>query len=167
MAPEDLPYFLGLMDHLAAEGIACPTPIHGRDGEALRWLCGRPAAIISFLEGLWPRRIEPPHCALLGEAMAKMHLAGNSVVMKRKNSLSVAGWHSLFESCRKRAHEIQDGLEGIMEDELARLEESWPADLPTGSIHADLVPDNVFFLDDGRSGVIDFYFACNDFLAYD
>ena len=164
---KDLPFFLGLMDHLAAEGIACPTPIHGRDGEALRELCGRPAAIISFLEGLWPRRIETLHCALLGEAMAKMHLAGNSFAMKRENSLSVAGWHSLFEPCRRRAHEIQDGLEGIMEEELARLEESWPADLPTGIIHADLFPDNVFFLDDGLSGLIDFYFACNDFLAYD
>ena len=167
VAPEDLPYFLGLMDHLAAEGITCPTPIHGRDGEALRGLCGRPAAIISFLEGLWSRRIETLHCALLGEAMAKMHLAGNSFAMKRENSLSVAGWHSLFESCRKRAHEIQDGLEGIMEEELARLEESWPVDLPTGIIHADLFPDNVFFLDDGLSGLIDFYFACNDFLVYD
>ena len=167
VAPEDLPYFLGLMDHLAAEGITCPTPIHGRDGEALRGLCGRPAAIISFLKGLWPYRIETLHCALLGEAMAKMHLAGNSFAMKRENSLSVVGWHSLFESCRKRAHEIQDGLEGIMEEELARLEESWPADLPTGIIHADLFPDNVFFLNDGLSGLIDFYFACNDFLAYD
>lgn len=167
VAPEDLPYFLGLMEHLAGEGIACPTPIHGRDGEALRELCGRPAAIIGFLEGLWPRRIEPHHCALLGEAMAKMHLAGGGFAMRRGNGLSVADWRALFESCRARAHEIQGGLEGIMEDELARLEESWPVDLPAGIIHADLFPDNVFFLGGTLSGLIDFYFACNDFLAYD
>ncbi len=167
VAPKDLPYFLGLMDHLAAEGLVCPTPIHGSDGEALRELCGRPAAIISFLEGMWPRRVEPPHCALLGEAMANMHLAGNSFAMKRENNLSVAGWRPLFEACRKRAHEIEDGLEEIIEEELARLEESWPAGLPAGIIHADLFPDNVFFLDNKLSGLIDFYFACNDFLAYD
>jgi homoserine kinase type II len=165
--PEDLPYFLGLMDHLAGKGIACPTPIHCRDGKALRKLCGRPSAIMSFLKGMWPRRIEPYHCAMLGEAMAKMHLAGNSFVMKRENNLSVAGWRSLFESCRTRAHDIQDDLEEIMEDELAQLEESWPTDLPVGIIHADLFPDNVFFLGETLSGIIDFYFACNDFLAYD
>jgi len=167
VASEDLPYFLGLMDHLAGKGIACPTPIHGRDGKALRELCGRPAAVIGFLKGLWPRRIEPHHCALLGEAMAKMHLAGGSFAMTRENDLSVAGWRPLFEACCKRTHEIEEGLEGIMEDELARLEKSWPVDLPTGVIHADLFPDNVFFLGERLSGLIDFYFACNDFLAYD
>ena len=167
VAPKDLPYFLGLMDHLAGEGLACPTPIHGHGGEALRELCGRPAAIISFLEGMWPRRIEPHHCALLGEAMAKMHLAGNSFTMTRGNDLSVAGWRPLFNSCRAHTHEIQDGLEKLIEGELARLEKSWPVDLPRGIIHADLFPDNVFFLDNRLSGLIDFYFACNDFLAYD
>jgi homoserine kinase type II len=167
VARGDLPFFLGLMDHLAAKGIACPTPIHGKDGKALRELCGRPAAIISFLKGMWPRRIAPRHCALLGEAMARFHLAGLSFGMARPNALGLEGWRPLFESCRARAHEVRPGLAAELAAELDHLEANWPRDLPTGVIHADLFPDNVFFLGDALSGIIDFYFACTDQLAYD
>ena len=167
VAPQDLPFFLGLMEHLAAAGITCPTPIHGRDGRALRRLCGRPAAVISFLDGLWPRRVLPEHCRLLGEAMARMHLAGNGFELRRENALSVAGWRKLFEASAPRAHEVQEGLAAALERELLHLEANWPAALPEGIIHADLFPDNVFFLGGRLSGIIDFYFACNDFFAYD
>lgn len=165
--PEDLPYFIGYMEHLAAQGIACPTPLHARDGNALRELCGRPAAIVTFLRGMWPRRILPGHCAQLGNAMARMHLAGAGFSMQRANSLSVGAWRGLFESCAARAHEVRDGLDSLLETEIGFLEANWPAGLPSGVCHADLFPDNVFFLDDKLSGVIDFYFACNDFYAYD
>lgn len=163
----DLPYFLGFMEHLAAQGIACPTPLHGRDGAALRALCGRPAAIISFLEGMWPRRIQPNHCAELGTALARLHLAGASFDMHRANDLSVADWRPLYEACADRAHEVSDTLPGIVAPEIDYLETHWPTDLPSGVCHADLFPDNVFFLGDRLSGMIDFYFACNDFFAYD
>ena len=165
--PADLPFFLGLMDHLAAQDIACPTPIHARDGEALRTLAGRPAAIISFLQGVSPRRVDIRHCAPLGRALAEMHLAADGFAMARPNALSLAGWRPLFDRCGPRAHEVQNGLAGEIELELEILEANWPSGLPTGVIHADLFPDNVFFLGDRVSGVIDFYFACNDFLAYD
>ncbi|MXW91477.1 MAG: homoserine kinase [Rhodospirillaceae bacterium] len=165
--PADLPFFLGLMDHLAARDIACPTPIHARDGEALRTLAGRPAAIISFLQGVSPRRVDIRHCAPLGGALAGMHLAADGFAMARPNALSLAGWRPLFDRCGPRAHEVQNGLAGEIEQELEFLEENWPADLPTGVIHADLFPDNVFFLGDRVSGLIDFYFACNDYFAYD
>jgi homoserine kinase type II len=165
--PEDLPYFLGLMDHLAGRGIRCPTPLRGRDGEALRQLCGRPAVIVSFLDGLWPRRILPSHCQKLGQAMAEMHLAGADFPLSRQNDLSVAGWRALFDACAPRAHEVRDGLAEEISEELAALERAWPRDLPAGVIHADLFPDNVFFLGEELSGLIDFYFACNDFFAYD
>ncbi|MCY4394048.1 MAG: homoserine kinase [Rhodospirillaceae bacterium] len=165
--PADLPFFLGLMDHLAARDIVCPTPIHARDGEALRTLAGRPAAIISFLQGVSPRRVDIRHCAPLGRALAQMHLAADGFGTVRPNALSLAGWRPLFDRCGPRAHEVQNGLAGAIEQELEFLEENWPDDLPTGVIHADLFPDNVFFLDDRVSGVIDFYFACNDFFAYD
>jgi homoserine kinase type II len=165
--PEDLPFFLGLMDHLAARGIDCATPVHGRDGEALRSLCGRPAAIVKFLDGLWPRRILPEHCRELGRAMAEMHLAGADFPLSRANDLSVSGWRPLFEACRARAHEVREGLTEALEAELATLESDWPETLPQGVIHADLFPDNVFFLGERLSGLIDFYFACNDFFAYD
>ena len=164
---EDLPYFLGLMEHLSSQGIDCPVPIQGRDGVALRALCGRQAAVVSFLEGLWPRRIQPFHCAALGAALARMHIAGSSFPMTRPNDLSVTGWRPLFEACAARAHEVRPGLAVAVEVELGHLESAWPSDLPAGVIHADLFPDNVFFLDDRLSGVIDFYFACNDFFAYD
>ncbi len=167
VARQDLPFFLALMDHLAGAGLACPTPVHGRDGIALRELCGRPAAIVSFLQGMWPRRIAPRHAALLGDALARLHLAGLSFAMRRANALGLAGWRPLFQACEKRAHEVRQGLAQELARELDHLEGHWPAALPAGVIHADLFPDNVFFLGDELSGIIDFYFACTDFLAYD
>ena len=165
--PADLPFFVDLMEHLARSGIACPTPIHGRDGQTLRRLCGRPAAIVSFLRGLWPRRIEAVHCSQLGEGLARLHVAGLSFGQRRANNLSVEGWRPLFDASRERAAEVRAGLADELADELAFLETSWPADLPEGIIHADLFPDNAFFLDGALSGIIDFYFACTDYLAYD
>jgi len=167
VAPRDLPFFIALMEHLARHGVACPTPVPGRDGIALRELCGRPAAIVTFLAGMWPRRIMPFHCAALGRALAQLHRAGASFRMTRANDLAVAGWRNLFESCRTRAAQAQPGLAEELAAELVLLETVWPRDLPMGVIHADLFPDNVFFRDHELSGLIDFYFACTDFLAYD
>jgi homoserine kinase type II len=167
VAPRDLPFFIGLMEHLASAGIACPTPVHGRDGIALRVLCGRPAAIVTFLDGMWPRRIKPFHCAALGGAMAALHRASTSFAMSRPNTLSLAGWRELFEACRGRADEVSPGLAAELAGEIDGLEAAWPRDLPSGVIHADLFPDNVFFRGEAVSGIIDFYFACTDFFAYD
>ncbi|MBX9633351.1 MAG: homoserine kinase [Magnetospirillum sp.] len=171
--PEDLPFFLGLMEHLAARGLACPTPLHGRDGQSLRELCGRPAAIVTFLTGMSARRLTLAHCAALGEAMAELHLKGADFPQSRNNDLSVAGWRPLFEAAKARADEVKPGLAEFIEAELAALEQEWPQALPMGVIHADLFPDNVFFRADKAthaenvSGLIDFYFACTDALAYD
>jgi len=167
VAPKDLPFFLGLMEHLARRGLACPTPIHGRDGEVLRTLCGRPAAITSFLSGVWPLRPAPAHCAPLGEALAEMHVAGLDYPIRRENALSVAGWRALFGETEARADEVAPGLAAELRQELDEIAARWPSDLPQGVIHADLFPDNVFFEDGKLTGLIDFYFACNDFLAYD
>ena len=164
---EDLPFFLGLMDHLVSHGFPCATPIRGRDGEPLREVAGKPAAIASFLDGVSLRHPAPEHCGLLGDAMARLHLAAADFEMERANELSLAGWRPLFESCETRADEIEAGLESSIAAELDYLEQAWPEALPEGVIHADLFPDNVFFLGQELSGVIDFYFACNDFLAYD
>ena len=165
--PADLPFFLDLMDHLSLVGVQCPVPVHDRNGQALKELCGRPAAMITFLEGMWPRRITPHHCAELGRAMAGLHIAGKSFAGARRNTLSVTDWRPLFESVGDAANDVQDGLAAEISAELDRLEASWPSDLPAGVIHADLFPDNVFFLNDACSGLIDFYFACSDYLAYD
>jgi homoserine kinase type II len=163
----DLPFFLSLMDHLASRGFSCPTPVHGHDGKALRSLAGRPAAIATFLPGVSPRAIAVRHCAEVGAAVAKLHLASTDFKAQRANDLSVDGWRALANACSARADTVRPGLAMMIRDELEWLSEHWPDGLPAGVIHADLFPDNVFFLDRQVSGVIDFYFACTDFLAYD
>jgi homoserine kinase type II len=167
VAPFDLPFFLGLMEHLATAGLNCPTPVHDAEGRVLRTLAGRPAALVTFLKGVWIRRPQPRHCLAVGEALAGLHLAGRSFAGRRVNALGLAGWRPLFERFKPRADEVAPGLATTVEQELDHLEARWPAGLDEGVIHADLFPDNVFFLGDRLSGLIDFYFACNDSLAYD
>jgi homoserine kinase type II len=164
---DDLPFFLGLMAHLAARGLPCPLPVHDRGGALLQELAGRPAAIVSFLDGYSVRRPRVPHCDAVGRALADMHLAGEGFALRRENALSLAGWRQLADATVGRADEVTPGLAREIAGELAFLEENWPADLPAGVIHADLFPDNVFFRGEAMSGLIDFYFACNDLFAYD
>lgn len=165
--PDDLPFFLGLMQHLADRGISCPLPVRRKDGTTIGALAGRPAALVTFLEGMWMRRPTVEHCREVGAALAAMHLAGSDFSLQRANALSVSGWRPLWERAKPRAGEVASGLVEETEADLAFLEANWPADLPVGVIHADLFPDNVFFLGSRLSGLIDFYFACTDLLAYD
>jgi homoserine kinase type II len=164
--PADLPFFLDLMDHLAARGVPCPTPIRARDGAALQRLCNRPAAIVSYLAGASVRRVEAAHCAALGQALARLHVAGADFRRVRPNTLSVTSWRGLFEAC-PGADQLLAGLGREIETELDALERAWPDNLPYGVIHADLFPDNVFFARHALTGIIDFYFACVDIVAYD
>ncbi len=165
--PADLPWFLGLMQHLAAHGITCPLPVAGRDGDTLRMLCGRFAAITTFLPGVWPRRVQQVHCAPLGQALARLHLAGAIYAPARANALGPRAWPPLLDQCRASADTVQDGLAAELDRALGLILAAWPHDLPVGHIHADLFPDNVFFLGGALSGLIDFYFACTDIFAYD
>ncbi|KPF46795.1 homoserine kinase [Rhizobium sp. G187] len=163
----DLPFFLGLMHHLSERGLTCPLPLPRHDGQLLGELSGRPAALISFLEGMWLRKPEAQHCREVGAALAKMHIAGEGFTLTRPNALSLEGWQTLWAKSEARADEVEEGLEAEIGAELDFLATHWPKDLPSGVIHADLFPDNVFFLGDRLSGLIDFYFACNDLLVYD
>jgi homoserine kinase type II len=165
--PLDLPFFLALMDHLAARGIACPLPVHDRSGDSLQTLCGKPAAIVSFLDGRSPKRIDAARCRALGGTLAALHEAVGDFRGHRANALSVASWRPLFDACRASPAPLTEGLDDLVAPVLDELEAAWPGDLPEGVIHADLFPDNVFFADDTVTGVIDFYFACNDLFAYD
>jgi homoserine kinase type II len=167
VAEGDLPFFLGLMEHLAARGLTCPQPVKNKEGGFLGVVAGRPAAIVTFLEGLWIRKPNAGHCAAVGEALARLHIAGSDFSIKRPNALSVESWRPLFEHAGARGDSVRPGLCDEIVRELDVLEKSWPRDLPQGVIHADLFPDNVFFLGDKLSGLIDFYFACNDTFAYD
>ena len=164
---DDLPFFLGLMQHLALKGISCPLPVQRSDGELIGALACRPAAIITFLEGVWPRRPNAAQCREVGKALAGLHRAGADFALTRPNALALPGWRKLWEGARDRADEVDAGLKADIDADFALFERDWPRDLPAGVIHADLFPDNVFFLGNELSGLIDFYFACNDFLAYD
>jgi homoserine kinase type II len=165
--PADLPWFLGLMEHLAAQGVDCPQPVQAQDGSALRMLAGRHAAITTFLPGGWPRRPQLAHCAPLGVALARLHAAGESYAPRRVNTLGPSAWRPLLERSLSRADEVAPDLGAELSLVLDRLLRHWPHGLPEGQIHADLFPDNVFFLGHRISGLIDFYFAATDLLAYD
>jgi homoserine kinase type II len=163
----DLPFFLGLMQHLAGRGLNCPLPVSNRSGEALGRVAGRPAAIITFLDGIAIRRPTAQHCGALGRALAQLHLAGEGFAMARPNALSLDGWPPLFAQAEAQADTVAIGLADRTRRELDYLAGAWPAGLPTGVIHADLFTDNVFFIGPQVSGLIDFYFACTDAYAYD
>jgi homoserine kinase type II len=165
--PKDLPFFIGLMEHCAARGLNCPQPVKNRSGNSLGKLAGRPAAIITFLEGISVRRPNNAHCTALGGALAAFHQAGEGFSIRRPNALGPEGWRKLAAQCAARADEVAPGLSALIAEEVAFLSAQWPKNLPAGVIHADLFPDNVFFLGDKLSGLIDFYFACNDLYAYD
>ena len=163
----DLPFFLALMEHLAARGLNCPTPVRDAASRNLGELAGRPAALVTFLDGLSIRRPGADHCRAVGEALAQMHLATQDFAMTRRNGLGLSDWRPLYNRFAARSDEIRRGLGATIEAELAHLDAHWPRELPQGVIHADLFPDNVFFLQHRLSGLIDFYFACTDALAYD
>jgi len=165
--PDDLPFFLGLMQHLAGRGLICPQPVKDSRGEMLGQLAGRPAAIVTFLDGLSVRRPTATHCHELGRGLALLHEAGADFAMERVNALSVPGWRPLVEQAGSAADKVSAGLAGRIAAELALHETSWPEGLPRGVIHADLFPNNVFFIQNKLSGLIDFYFACTDAFAYD
>jgi len=163
----DLPFYLGLMEHLAHGGIPCPTPVHMRNGAVTSVLNGRQAAILTFLDGVSLRRPTAEHCQRTGVSLAELHEAGAGFEGSRANALGPHGWRKLADDCEDKADTVADGLRALIEDELRSLATAWPWHLPKGIIHADLFPDNVLFVNDRVSGLIDFYFACNDALAYD
>ncbi|GAN95951.1 homoserine kinase [Komagataeibacter europaeus NBRC 3261] len=170
--PDELPWFLGLMQYLAQHGLSCPLPVADRQGRTLRTLSGRPAAITTFLPGGWSRQVDVDMCAQVGGALARLHLLGEGYVAERPNSMGPQAWTDLLGACRARGDEVRPGLIRAIADTLARVLPAWPGtggnpSLPRGQIHADLFPDNVFFRDGKLSGIIDFYFACTDWYAYD
>lgn len=163
-----LPFYLGFMQALAAAGIPTAAVEKTVTGDTTRVLAGKTAIITRFLAGNWPRRPTAAETAKLGALLARMHLAGQALKAARTNAMSLPAWQSLIQACGDRADELQVGLAGELQTALATAKRDMPRDLPQGVIHADLFPDNVFFGDDGEiSGVIDFYFACRDTLAYD
>jgi len=164
---EDLPYFLSMMEHVAQKGLPAPLPIKDKNGQTLQTLAGRNACMISFLKGVSIDHPNESHLAELGETLAKMHSALTDFPLTRKNELSLHGWGSLMGKIKERVDDVIPGVRVLIETELNFLQNHWPNGLPSGTIHADLFPDNVLFTGEKITGLIDFYFGCTDFLAYD
>lgn len=160
----DLPFFLGLMEHLATRGFPGAMPAHTRDGHSLTTLNGKPAALVRRLTGqnvLFP---DIEQCRQVGRVLADLHILGQSYPLRCENSRGAA-WRE--QTGRLLVDKVDTDARALIEDELAaQAGLDWAA-LPQGIIHADLFRDNVLFVDERLTGVIDFYYACNDALAYD
>ena len=166
--PEELPFYLSFMQHLQNAGIACPHAATDRDGNRVFKISGKPAIITTFLDGAWPKDgITAAHCAAVGNTLARMHNAAAAFPVKRRNTMALPAWRSLIHACEAQADTLEENLFAALDAETDFLEKNWPRTLPRGAVHADLFPDNVFFIDTDITGVIDFYFACTDLFAYD
>ena len=167
--PEDLPWFVALTEHLAGQSFPCASPIAARDGKALRQLEGKPALIVEFLTGISPRKPNLNQCRAFGVALAQMHGALVGFTTKRENDLGPDGWAKLWAGRAEDADKLDPGLSTLIDQDMSLIASLWPRaeSLPNGAIHADLFPDNTFFIGDDFTGAFDFYFACTDFLAYD
>jgi homoserine kinase type II len=167
VARADLPFFMSVMERLADKGLPAPRPIRTKAGAVLAETRGKACAIITFLTGLSPRRPTAAQCRAVGEALARMHRALDGFSGSRANALGPNSWEALVAPRTALAETLRPNLAATAADDLSVLMRAWPADLPRGVIHADLFPDNVLFVGEAVSGLIDFYFACVDFLAYD
>lgn len=167
VAETDLPFFMAVMERLAAQGFPAPRPVAAKSGALIERVAGKPIVVATFLDGMWPRSWGVAHCTALGDALARMHVALEGFAMERANALSVDGWEALISRRLAQAETLCPGLAATIERDMAEVRAAWPLHLPRGAIHADLFPDNVFFESERLTGVIDFYFACTDFLAYD
>lgn len=165
--PADLPFYLNLMDHLRSRGVQAPWPITDHQGTSLKTLCDRPATIVSFLDGVSEKHANPVRARGAGALLARMHVAADGFSMRKPNNFGPECWINMVEDLGPRLNDIEDGLYSELSSLAEQLKQDWPTDLPKGAIHADYFPDNVMFAGDKPSGVIDFYFGCTDFFAYD
>ncbi len=164
---EDLPFFSDLMSSLNKANFKCPAPISNNNNETISNFEGKKLMIVSFLEGQAKENLSPDNCKSIGLEVAKMHKLTKSLKLNRQNDLSINSWRSLFNSVKDRCENIHKDLPRLIEENLNDVEKNWPKNLPKGIIHADLFHDNIFFIKDKFSGVIDFYFSCEDFFAFE
>ncbi|WP_373491499.1 homoserine kinase [Parasphingorhabdus sp.] len=166
--PADLPFFIALLDHLAAHGCLVPPMIADREGQKIQKLCGRSACLIMFLPGVSVSHPTEAQARSTGQALGDMHEALANFDRERRNILDHDGWRALADQCgTAELGKIAPGLAQVIAGELDHLDEHWPHELPRSAIHADLFPDNVLMLGDQVTGLIDFYFSCTDIRAYD
>ena len=162
---KDLPFFMSLMKNLHDKNFPSPKPIININGNYISEISNKKAAVVSFLDGSSKKNLNPKNCYEVGVNTAKLHLITKNLVAKRKNKLSVLSWRKIYNKVKKDCSKIHPNLIEIIEKNLEEIEHKWPKNIPSGIIHADLFPDNIFFKNDKLTGIIDFYFACNDFYA--
>ena len=162
---EDLPFFSDLMSNLNKSNFKCPAPIINKQNKTITDFEGKKLMIVSFLEGKAKKNLSPTNCKSIGIEVARMHEITKNFKIQRHNDLSVKSWRGLFDSVKDKCSNIHKDLPRLIEENLKDVEKNWPRDLPRGIIHADLFHDNIFFIQDKFSGIIDFYFSCEDFFA--
>ena len=162
---KDLPFFSSLMSNLNKAGFKCPVPIESNNKKTIINYKNKNLMIVSFLEGKAKNTLSPDDCKSLGQEVAKMHEITKNFKIQRENNLSVNSWRKIFDQIKDKCVQIHEDLPLLIESNLKDVEKNWPKDLPKGIIHADLFSDNIFFKDNKFSGIIDFYFSCNDFYA--
>ena len=164
---QDLPFFIGLMRNLFDKNFPCPEPIINKNGNYISEVLNKKAAVVSFLEGNAKKILNPNDCYEVGINTAKLHLITKNLNSKRLNKLSVNSWKKIYNKVKKDCSKIHSDLPSVIEKNLDKIEKNWPKNIPEGIIHADLFPDNIFFQDNKLSGIIDYYFSCNDYYAFE
>jgi len=164
---KDLPFFMSLMRNLFDANFKSPEPIINRNGNYITEIVGKKAAVISFINGGSKKNLTPENCKEVGSEIAKMHMITKNLAAKRKNELSLDSWKKIYQNVKEACFKIHPQLSKIIEENLVEVEKNWPTNLPAGIIHADLFPDNIFFNKNKFNGIIDFYFSCNDFYAFE
>jgi len=164
---KDLPFFIGLMKNLYDKKFPSPEPIINRNGNYISEVAKKKSAVVSFLDGSSKKTLSPNDCYQVGLSAAQLHLITKDLNLKRENKLSVQSWRRIYDNVKNDCSKINEKLPRIIEKNLSEIEKNWPKDIPSGIIHADLFPDNIFFTNDKISGIIDFYFSCNDFYAFE
>ena len=164
---DDLPFYLGATELAAASGLPAARPVRTMSGETTQTIRGKTCALCTFLSGVSPKRPSANQARAVGVALAKLHLALANFPLTRANDLGPKNWREMWAGREDDGEALETGTRQAIDGDLAAIALAWPKDLPKGTIHADLFPDNVLYIGDAVSGLIDFYFACTDFLAYD
>ena len=163
----DLPFFIKLLSYLSENKFPCPKPIANKNNEKINRIKNKNAALVTFLNGQSKNKITSEECFEIGKITAQLHEITKKFDINRKNNLSIENWDSIFEKTIKQKIDLDETIIKKTKNYLNFLKDKWPKNLPQGIIHADLFPDNIFFTNNKVSGIIDFYFACNDFFAYE
>ena len=164
---KDLPFFISLMKNLFDKKFPSPQPIINKNGNYISEILNKKAAVVSFLNGKAKKNLEPNDCYQVGVYTAKLHLITKNLTGKRENKLSIKSWREIYNKVKIDCSKIHNNLSETIESNLDKIEKNWPKNIPAGIIHADLFPDNIFFNKKNLSGIIDFYFSCYDFYAFE